>query len=86
MVDLVKYEGARRALELKLGSLQLDVHDHSAGWRSALMIWKIFIREEKEEKMAGMMKCRDDDVDDDDDDDDDDCDDIDYDYSCVCLV
>ena len=32
----MKYEGARRALELKLGSLQLDVHDHSAGWRSAL--------------------------------------------------
>ena len=36
VVDLVRYEGARRALEMKLGSLQLDVHDNSAGWRSLL--------------------------------------------------
>ena len=34
VVDMVKYEGAPRALEIKLGSLQLDVHDNSAGWRS----------------------------------------------------
>eukprot|EP00435_Cladocopium_sp_Y103_P011666 s1008_g3.t1 len=38
VVDLVRYEGARRALEMKLGSLQLDVHDNSAGWRSNVML------------------------------------------------
>lgn len=36
----MKYEGARRTLELKLGSLQLDVHDHSAGWRSGFGLKK----------------------------------------------
>ncbi|CAK9064512.1 unnamed protein product, partial [Durusdinium trenchii] len=38
VVDMVKYEGAQRALEIKLGSLQLDVHDNSAGWRSNVMV------------------------------------------------